>query len=92
MSTETNKAAENGANGDDTAAKRLKTEYILKELLSPDVMGREAAIKKSYAGSKPYQHTSITNLFQPAFLKNMRDEIKSHSKVKFKESDLFRVY
>ena len=92
MSTESETAAENGARGDDTAAKRLKTESIIKELLSPDVMDREADIKKSYAGSKPYPHTSITNLFQPDFLKNMRDEIKSHSKVKFKESDLFRVY
>jgi hypothetical protein len=92
MSTESKTAAENDANGVDTAAKRLKTESILKELLSPDVMDREAEIKKSYADSKPYPHTSITNLFQPEFLKSMRDEIKSHSKVKFKESDLFRVY
>uniref|UniRef100_A0A7S4W1B5 Uncharacterized protein n=1 Tax=Ditylum brightwellii TaxID=49249 RepID=A0A7S4W1B5_9STRA len=50
------------------------------------------AYKKSYCTATPYPHGVIDSLFVDGFLEKVLDEIKQNSKVKFKESDLFRVY
>jgi Rps23 Pro-64 3,4-dihydroxylase Tpa1-like proline 4-hydroxylase len=76
----------------DPASKRSKTTSLLTELVSPDVLERESEIRQSYTDSKPYPHAHIENIFQPDFLAAMKEEIKSQSKVSFKESDLFRVF
>jgi Rps23 Pro-64 3,4-dihydroxylase Tpa1-like proline 4-hydroxylase len=79
-------------NGNGESKKRAKIDSLLQELLLPGVLDREEEIRKSFADSKPYPHAQIQNLFQPDFLTAVKDEIKSQSKVTFKESDLFRVY
>lgn len=77
---------------DEKLEKRAKTTSLLQEILSSDVLDREASIRESYKTSKPYPHAQIHDLFQPDFLSSVKDEIKSQTKVNFKESDLFRVY
>lgn len=83
----------NGGHGtDEKPEKRLKATSLLGEILSSDVLDREAEIRESYKNSKPYPHAQIHDLFRPDFLTSVKDEIKSQTKVNFKESDLFRVY
>jgi prolyl 3-hydroxylase /prolyl 3,4-dihydroxylase len=42
--------------------------------------------------AKPFPHGVITTLFQTEFLQHVIREIKDHSVVHFKESDLFKVF
>ena len=78
-------------------SKRLKTGSIFdndnnKNILSNDLLDRSESIKESYRSAKPYPYAQVHDLFQEQFLTSVRDEIKSQTKVNFKESDLFRVY
>lgn len=84
----------NGAadDDDDSKNKRSKTTSLLEEILFPDVLDREVELRQKYKDNKPYPHAQIHNIFQPDFLTSVKDEIKSQTKVNFKESDLFRVY
>jgi len=71
-------------------AKRAKTDEL--DILSPHVMASEAKLRNVYESATPYPHGRIENMFDGKFLENVLQEIKQNSKVKFKESDLFRVY
>jgi Rps23 Pro-64 3,4-dihydroxylase Tpa1-like proline 4-hydroxylase len=84
--------AVNGHSAADDSKKRAKTTSLLDEILFADVLDRETEVRESYRDNKPYPHAQIQNLFQPKFLTSVKDEIKSQTKVNFKESDLFRVY
>lgn len=72
------------------ALKRSKTDVL--DILSPHVMADEKSLRDSYASATPYPHGRINNMFVDGFLDQVLDEVKQNSKVKFKESDLFRVY
>ena len=83
------------SNGDGVTAeapKRPKVTSLMEEILERNVLDRESQIRQSYQESKPYPHAQIHDLFKLDFLVAMKDEIKSQTKVNFKESDLFRVY
>jgi len=47
---------------------------------------------QSYLNAKPYPHGIVSNMFKKEFLLDVLHELKHYAKVKFKESDLFRVY
>ncbi|KAL3938886.1 MAG: hypothetical protein SGBAC_006286 [Bacillariaceae sp.] len=75
-------------------AKRAKTSSILEEVLASNLLEGDKAkeIQQQYASSQPYSHAQIKDLFHSKFLLSVKEEIKSQTKVNFKESDLFRVY
>lgn len=75
-------------------SKRSKTSSLLQQVLSQGILEEEntASIQSEYRNNKPYAHAQIHSLFQPEFLLSVKEEIKSQTKVNFKESDLFRVY
>mmetsp|Transcript_7987 Transcript_7987/g.12224 ORF Transcript_7987/g.12224 Transcript_7987/m.12224 type:complete len:567 (-) Transcript_7987:279-1979(-) len=70
--------------------KRVKTDEL--DILSPHVLTSEAKLRKAYENATPYPHGRIEAMFDTEFLGNVLEEIKKNSKVKFKESDLFKVY
>lgn len=74
--------------------KRAKTSGILEEVLASNLLTEEKTkeLQTQYASSQPYSHAQIKNLFDSEFLGEVKEEIKSQTKVNFKESDLFRVY
>jgi prolyl 3-hydroxylase /prolyl 3,4-dihydroxylase len=72
--------------------KRSKTSSLLEQLLSPHILHNESEFRTQYASGKPYPHGQLMNLFRPEFIDSVKEEIKSQTRVKFKESDLFRVY
>ena len=78
------------------ARKRPKSQSIFdgegESILSQDLLAQKEGIYKNYKGSRPFPHSQILNVFQPEFLTACKEEIKSQTKVNFKESDLFRVY
>jgi Rps23 Pro-64 3,4-dihydroxylase Tpa1-like proline 4-hydroxylase len=83
------------SNGDPVATEARKIQKVtslMEEILDAGVLDRESEIRQNYKDSKPYPHTQIRDLFKSDFLAAVKDEIKSQTKVKFKESDLFRVY
>lgn len=76
------------------ANKRLKTSSLLEEIISSEFLKdpENKLLYESYAQVKPFPYRFITNAFSTKFLQDVREEIKTHAKVNFKESDLFRVY
>lgn len=71
--------------------KRSKVEDVLS-VVSSEVLKAENEIGSAYLSAKPFPHGRIENMFVEGFLEKVLDEIRDNSKVKFKESDLFRVY
>lgn len=80
--------------GGEGPSKRIKTDILLKDVISPGIMepDNEERLVAQYKAAKPYCHGLIESIFQSDFLRNVRKEIKDNSKVTFKESDLFRVF
>ena len=73
--------------------KRVKTDTLLKDVMSSEIVGKDVAeLKAKFLHTKPFPYGHIPNLFQPDFLQRCVKEIKDNSVVNFKESDLFRVY
>jgi len=85
-------ASDSDGQGTDAANKRVKATSLMAEILDADVLDRESQIRQIYQENKPYPYAQIHDLFKPDFLGSVKDEIKSQTKVKFKESDLFRVF
>lgn len=71
--------------------KKLKTEDPL-DLLSPHIINSEKTLHLDCINASPFPHGRMEHLFDDGFLRQVREELKSTSKVTFKESDLFRVY
>lgn len=71
--------------------KKIKTENPLN-ILSPHILTSEESLKQSYASATPFPHGRMESMFQDGFLEKVLEEVKSTTKVTFKESDLFRVY
>ena len=60
--------------------------------ISPSVLGRADELAASYRRATPYPHGIIRDFCKSGFLGGVLAELKRHTKVKFKETDLFRVY
>ena len=80
----------NGSDVKQPSLKRIKTDLL--NIVSPHVFQNEESLRTDYAAATPYPHGRITNMFVDGFLEQVLEEVKQNSKVKFKESDLFRVY
>jgi len=79
---------------DEPSSKRLRSEddSSLHTVITPRVFQDMDSILESYRTASPYPHGILYDIFVDGFLDHVREELKVHSKVKFKESDLFRVY
>jgi Rps23 Pro-64 3,4-dihydroxylase Tpa1-like proline 4-hydroxylase len=88
------KAAAEGREEKSPNPKRTKTASVFDNLqiLSGDLLDRKDSILRDYKDAKPFPYKQIHSVFQPNFLLKCKEEIKSQTKVNFKESDLFRVY
>jgi len=73
--------------------KKAKT-TTFDNILNPNIRTTECEtrLRQDYLTATPYKHACINNVFEPNFLTTCKEEIKAHSKVNFKETDLFRVY
>lgn len=60
--------------------------------ITPSVLQNGEQIATLYQKATPYPHAVIDNFCVDGFLENILTELKHNSKVKFKETDLFRVY
>jgi len=71
-----------------------KTAFEVSDYVSRDaILNRRGEFADQFARAQPYKHCLLPNLFDPpAFLDACLREIKTNSKVNFKESDLFKVY
>lgn len=62
------------------------------EPITPSILQNGEQIAELYQKATPYPHAVIDNFCIDGFLENILTELKHNSKVKFKETDLFRVY
>ena len=83
-------AAAAAAAGDGSTTRRRQRRRTT--IVASDLYARKAQILEAYQHGVPYPHGQIRNVFMPEFVRDLTEEIKRHSTVKFKESDLFRVY
>jgi len=60
--------------------------------ITPTILQKVEQLKNLYQKATPYPHAVIENFCVDGFLENILNELKHNSKVKFKETDLFRVY
>ena len=60
--------------------------------VTPSILKKESQLAVQYQNATPYPHGVIDNFCVDGFLENILTELKHNSKVKFKETDLFRVY
>ncbi|KAL3816132.1 hypothetical protein ACHAXA_011629 [Cyclostephanos tholiformis] len=60
--------------------------------ISPLVLSRANEFSSSYRDNLPYPHGIIREFCRGGFLESVLSELKNHTRVKFKETDLFRVY
>ncbi len=65
---------------------------VLFEPITPSVLRQTDQYKASYLESKPFKHCCIADFCRDGFLEQVLDEVKQNSTVKFKESDLFRMF
>lgn len=72
--------------------KKLKTDQGALEILSPHILTSKDELRKRFESGTPFRHGRLEDMFRDGFLEQVLDEFKQNSKVKFKESDLFRVY
>ncbi|KAL7537581.1 hypothetical protein ACHAWF_006987, partial [Thalassiosira exigua] len=61
-------------------------------VLSPDLSERADELAASCRDAKPFPHGVVRNFCREGVLEEILTELKQHSKVKFKETDLFKVY
>lgn len=73
-------------------ASRKKSKPDPLRLISQNIFNRKDELKQEYALNKPYPHVVLSDLFEDSFLEKLILEIKDHSVVTFKESDLYKVY
>jgi hypothetical protein len=65
---------------------------IILDPITPSVLQNGEQIAALYQKATPYPHAVIDNFCVDGFLESILTELKHNSKVKFKETDLFRVY
>ena len=77
------------------SADKDPTESTISSILdpiTPSVLQKGEELATLYQKALPYPHAVIDNFCVDGFLENILTELKHNSKVKFKETDLFRVY
>jgi Rps23 Pro-64 3,4-dihydroxylase Tpa1-like proline 4-hydroxylase len=67
-------------------------DVMLEDLIDPSLLKKQQVLREECQGAEPYPHIVLPNLFPRDFLNAVILEIKNHSTVNFKESDLFRVF
>mmetsp|Transcript_22034 Transcript_22034/g.47916 ORF Transcript_22034/g.47916 Transcript_22034/m.47916 type:complete len:600 (+) Transcript_22034:224-2023(+) len=77
-----------GSGGDDDDD---SSENIL-DPITPSVLEKSEELAAAYRDAQPYPHAMIHDFCKEGFLGEILTELKHNSKVKFKETDLFRVY
>lgn len=88
----------NSSSSAERDAKRHKADaspaspFVLRDYVRPHVLDAVASIHQAYATAQPWPHAVVADVFFSDFLAATIREIQQHSKVSFKESDLFRVY
>lgn len=70
----------------------IRSNYVSLDPIQPSILRQIDVFKESYVQSKPFQHCCLQHFCMDGFLEQVLDEVKQNSKVKFKESDLFRMY
>jgi hypothetical protein len=71
---------------------RIGSSSSVLDPITPSVLDNVEQLAAQYQKATPYPHGVIHNFCVDGFLESIRSELKNHSKVKFKETDLFRVY
>ena len=79
------------ADKDDSSATTTTSASIL-DPITAGVLQKGEELATLYQKASPYPHAVIDNFCVDGFLENILTELKHNSKVKFKETDLFRVY
>mmetsp|Transcript_8658 Transcript_8658/g.18491 ORF Transcript_8658/g.18491 Transcript_8658/m.18491 type:complete len:613 (+) Transcript_8658:124-1962(+) len=69
-----------------------KSDESILDPISNEVFGRADEFAVAYRERKPYPHGMIHGFCKEGFLEGILEELKQNSKVKFKETDLFRMY
>lgn len=72
--------------------KRLRREDSELDLVNPFILANVDSLSATYRTAQPYPHCVLTDALDRSFLNSVVKEIKDHSKVDFKESDLFKFY
>lgn len=72
--------------------KKAQALFPLNGIISPSLFSSEENLQKAYLNASPFKHGFIEKFCVDGFLEKVLEELKQNSKVKFKESDLFRVY
>ncbi len=70
----------------------IRSTCVSLDPIQPSILRQIDEFKDSFLLSYPFQHCCIRNFCVDGFLEKVLDEVKQNSKVKFKESDLFRMY
>jgi len=63
-----------------------------EDVISASIFKDKQTLLNEYKAALPYRHAVLKDFCSKGFLEEVLDELKQSSKVKFKESDLFRVY
>jgi hypothetical protein len=85
MTPPANKRPRVGGSADNTSSSILAP-------ITPTILQKVDQLATLYQEATPYPHAVIDNFCVDGFLENILTELKHNSKVKFKETDLFRVY
>jgi len=68
------------------------TNSAILDPIAPDILQKSQELAAAYGDAQPYPHGMIRDFCREGFLGGILTELKHNSKVKFKETDLFRVY
>eukprot|EP00581_Thalassiosira_minuscula_P028907 CAMPEP_0183755174 /NCGR_PEP_ID=MMETSP0739-20130205/4021_1 /TAXON_ID=385413 /ORGANISM="Thalassiosira miniscula, Strain CCMP1093" /LENGTH=622 /DNA_ID=CAMNT_0025991937 /DNA_START=83 /DNA_END=1947 /DNA_ORIENTATION=- len=93
-STQDKEEKEEEATSTTVAANTNKSESggDILDPITPDILTKSEEFVEAYRTATPYPHGMIHNFCKDGFLDEILTELKNNSKVKFKETDLFRVY
>lgn len=84
--------SQRGDNMVEPPAQRARTDVLWTDLVSSEIVNSKVDLRNEYLGGQPYPHVLFPRILKGEFLSCVLEEVKAHSQVNFKESDLFRVY
>jgi prolyl 3-hydroxylase /prolyl 3,4-dihydroxylase len=65
---------------------------FLSDFIQPEILKRRKEFQVDFCNKQPYPHVILPNLLHEELAQQVQTQVKQHSHVNFKESDLFRVY
>lgn len=77
---------------DDPAGAAAAAEEAALRIVSPKLLASGPELSARYWAAEPYRHTVMTDVFDPALLARVRDEIINNVNATYKETDLFKVF